>query len=67
MDVQTLQDWLIKRKKKLEDKATPEGKAVDLPGGITIHIHLNTNEQKLPLTNDGNAVATRDAIAKYPG
>lgn len=72
IDVQALQDWLVKRKKKLEDKAAPSGKPVDLPGGVTIHIHLNTNDksesaQKLPLTADGTAVATRDAIAKYPG
>jgi len=67
IDAQILQDWLVKRKKKLENKTASEGKPVDLPGGVTIHIHLNTGEQKLPLTADGTAVATRDAIAKYPG
>lgn len=70
-DVVQLEKW-IKRRKALLAKAEPqqEGKAVGLPNGLTIHVNIDNkgeSTQKLPLTADGSAVATRDAIAKYPG
>ena len=70
-DVGQLEKW-IKRRKALLAKAEPqqEGKAVGLPNGLTIHVNIDNkgeSAQKLPLTADGSAVATRDAVARYPG
>lgn len=73
MELSALEKWIAKRKTKLAKmEATGPASTVGLPNGMTIHIHVNTGEkqapaQKLPLTADGSAVATRDAIAKYPG
>lgn len=68
MDVAMLDSWLKKR--KAQSKAVAAKKAgIDMPSGLTIHINVNNEDkgQKLPLTADGKFVATRDAIAKYPG
>lgn len=73
MEMSALEKWIAKRKMKLAktEEAKPTS-TVGLPNGMTIHIHVNTGEaekpdQKIPLTSDGKAVATRDAVARYPG
>ena len=63
-----LKKWLARRKGGMPDMTD----GIGLPNGMTIHIHVNTGEtekpdQKIPLTADGKAVATRDAVARYPG
>lgn len=66
MDMKMFEMWLKKRKKAKE--ATTNKTPVGMPNGLTIHINLNSGDkpQKLPLTDDGKFVATRDSVAKYP-
>jgi len=67
MDINTLESWLKKRKKRLKEEMDKNTKPVGLPGGLTIHINVGGEKsQKLPLTADGKFLATRDSVAKYP-
>lgn len=65
IDPKELKRWIESRKKRLEEEDTKGKKKIDLPNGIQIHIHM-PNPQKLPLTPDGQSVATRDAVARFP-
>jgi hypothetical protein len=64
IDPDALKKWIERRKKRLSDQQGKHG--VTLPNGIQIHIHMPSNE-KLPMTPDGKALATRDSVARYPG
>lgn len=67
LDAELLRRWIERRKKKLRDEGK---KTVDLPNGMTINIHLPQAQQvgqQMPLTPDGKSLATRDAVARFPG
>jgi hypothetical protein len=66
IDPKELKRWIESRKKRLQDDEEVKGKKkVELPNGIQIHIHM-PSAQKVPLTADGQSVATRDAVARFP-
>ena len=67
IDTAMLEAWLKKRKKRSKEEAAKKP-AIGLPNGLTIHINVNSGDkpQKLPLTDDGKYLATRDSVAKYP-
>jgi hypothetical protein len=65
IDPKELKRWIESRKKRLDDEETKGKKKVELPNGIQIHIHM-PSPQKLPLTPDGQSLATRDAVSRFP-
>lgn len=70
MDIKSLESWLKNRQKRKKEEMNKNVQSVGLPNGLTIHVNIDnksTDGIKLPMTPDGKALATRDAVARYPG